>query len=39
LSLDDPVLGGQIFVPRQQLLVHCPRYVGRNSWLRFVSAR
>jgi hypothetical protein len=39
LSLDDAVLGGQIFVPRQQLLVHCPRYVGRNSWLRFVSAR
>jgi hypothetical protein len=28
LRLEDAVLGGQIFIPRQQLLVHRPRHVG-----------
>ena len=27
----DAVFGGQIFVPRQQLLVHRPRYVGQDA--------
>jgi hypothetical protein len=30
LGLQDAVFGGQIFVPRQQLLVHRPRDVGQN---------
>src|SRR6267142_1572770 len=30
LRLHDAVFGGQIFVPRQQLLVHRPRYVGQH---------
>jgi hypothetical protein len=29
LRLEDAVLGGQILVPPQQLLVHRPRHVGR----------
>jgi hypothetical protein len=31
LHLEDAVLGGQIFVPRQQLLVHRPRHVGQDA--------
>jgi hypothetical protein len=31
LGLNDAVLGGQIFVPRQQLLVDRPRDVGQDS--------
>ena len=31
LRLQDAVLGGQIFVPRQQLLVHRPRDVGQDA--------
>ena len=30
LGLEDPVFGGQIFVPRQQLLVHRPRDVSQD---------
>ena len=28
--LEDAILGGQIFVPRQQILVHRPRHVGQR---------
>jgi hypothetical protein len=31
LGLHDAVFGGQIFVPRQQLLVHRPPYVGQDA--------
>ena len=31
LRLDDAVLGSQIFVPRQQLLVHRPCHVGQDA--------
>ena len=31
LGLQDAIFGGQIFVPRQQLLVHCPRHVGQDA--------
>ena len=31
LRLHDAVFGGQIFVPRQQLLLHRPRYVRAQS--------
>ena len=31
LHLEDAVLGGQIFVPRQQLLMHRPRHVGQDA--------
>ena len=31
LGLQDAVFGGQIFVPRQQLLVHRPRDVGQDA--------
>ena len=31
LSLHDAVFGGQIFVPRQKLLVHRPRHVGKDA--------
>jgi hypothetical protein len=31
LSLHDAVFGGQIFIPRQQLLVHRPRHVGQDT--------
>ena len=31
LGLQDAVFGGQIFVPRQQLLVHRPRDVGQHA--------
>jgi hypothetical protein len=31
LRLDDAVLGGQIFIPGQQLLIHCSRYVGQDT--------
>jgi hypothetical protein len=29
-SLQDAIFGGQIFVPRQQLLVHHPRDIGEE---------
>src|SRR5260370_22013274 len=31
LRLQDAVLGGQIFIPREKLLVHCPRHVGQHT--------
>jgi len=31
LGLEDEVLGGQVFVPRQQLLVHRPGHVGQDA--------
>jgi len=31
LGLQDPIFGGQIFDPRQQLLVHRPPHVGQNA--------
>ena len=31
LGLQDAVFGGQIFVPRQQLLVYCPGDVGQDA--------
>src|SRR5262249_34895928 len=31
LGLHDPIFGGQIFVPRQQLLVHHPRDKGQDA--------
>jgi len=31
LGLQDPVFGGQIFVPRQELLIHRPRDVGQDA--------
>jgi hypothetical protein len=31
LGLQDPIFGGQIFVPRQQLLVHHPRDEGQDA--------
>ena len=31
LRLEDAVLGGQIFVPPQQILVHRPRHVGQDA--------
>jgi hypothetical protein len=31
LRLEDPIFGGQIFDPRQQLLVHRPRDVGQDA--------
>jgi hypothetical protein len=31
LRLDDAVLGGQIFVPRQKLLIYRPRHVGQDT--------
>jgi hypothetical protein len=31
LGLHDAVFGGQIFVPRQRLLVHRPRYVSQDA--------
>jgi hypothetical protein len=31
LRLEDAVLSGQIFVPRQQLLVHLPRHVSQDA--------
>src|SRR5690349_6532081 len=31
LGLGDPIFGGQIFDPRQQLLVHRPRDVGQDA--------
>ncbi len=31
LRLEDAVLGSQVFVPRQQLLVHRPRHVGQDA--------
>jgi hypothetical protein len=33
LGLKDAVFGGQIFVPRQQLLIHRPRDVGQDPRL------
>jgi hypothetical protein len=29
--LEDAVLGGQVFVPRQQLRIHRPRHVGQDT--------
>jgi hypothetical protein len=31
LRLQDPIFGGQIFDPRQQLLVYRPRDVGQDA--------
>src|SRR5262249_45735429 len=31
LGLQDPIFGGQIFVPRQQVLVHHPRDEGQDA--------
>jgi hypothetical protein len=31
LYLENAVLGGQVFVPRQQFLVHRPRHVGQDA--------
>ena len=31
LRLEDAVFGRQVFVPRQQLLVHRPRHVGQDA--------
>jgi hypothetical protein len=39
LRLDDAVLGGQIFVLRQQLLIHRPRHVGQDTPLSYTDPR